>query len=81
MFERECFLDAGGFDPVFGRGDFEDLELSHRWRRGGVLRVVPGARLIHLERQSITHQNDPMVQWRAVLNSWHAQMLSPELQE
>ena len=80
MFERHRFLTLRGFDPVFGRGDFEDLEFSLRWRRaGGRLQLVPSARLTHLERQSITHQQDPLPQWRGLLNAWQAQQLSPEL--
>ena len=76
MFERCRFLELGGFNPVFGRGDFEDLDFSFRWRQaGGRLQLVPSARLTHLERQSITHTVDPMAQWRAVLNAWQAQVL------
>ena len=80
MFERQRFLDLGGFDPVFGRGDFEDLDFSLRWRRaGGRLQLVPGARLTHLERQSITHQQDPLTQWRGGLNAWQVKQLCSEL--
>jgi len=80
MFERKRFLELGGFDPVFGRGDFEDLDFSLRWRQaGGRLQLVPSARLTHLERQSITHQQDPLTQWRGVLNAWQAKQLCPEL--
>ena len=32
-FRRQDFIDSGGFDPIFGRGDYEDLELSFRWKR------------------------------------------------
>ena len=79
LFERERFLGLGGFNPVFGRGDFEDLELSRRWQQmGGRLQVVPSSRLTHLERQSITHTIDPMNQWRSVLNAWHAQQLQQD---
>jgi GT2 family glycosyltransferase len=80
MFERQRFLDLGCFDPVFGRGDFEDLEFSIRWKRaGGRLQLVPSARLTHLERQSITHQKDSLTQWRGLLNAWQAKKLCPEL--
>ena len=76
MFERQRFLELGGFSPVFGRGDFEDLDFSIRWKRaGGRLQLVPSARLTHLERQSITHNVDPMAQWRAALNAWQAKNL------
>ena len=76
MFERRRFLELGGFNPVFGRGDFEDLDFSVRWKRdGGRLQVVPSARLTHLERQSITHQQDPLAQWRGVINAWQARAL------
>lgn len=79
MFERERFLEQGGFDPVFGRGDFEDMDFSIRWKRaGGHLQVVPSACLTHLERQSITHVVDPMAQWRGLLNAWQAKALSAE---
>ena len=33
MFERDRYLGMGGLDPSFGRGDFEDLELSQRWKQ------------------------------------------------
>ena len=79
MFERKSFLELGGFDPVFGRGDFEDLDFSLRWRRsGGKLKLVPSARLTHLERQSIGHDVDPMVRWRGLLNAWQAKSLCAE---
>ena len=81
MFERHRFLEIGGFHPVFGRGDFEDLELSLRWRRsGGLLKLVPSARLTHLERQSITHEQDPLTQWRGLLNAWQAKQLCQEIE-
>ena len=80
MLKRLRFLELGGFNPVFGRGDFEDLEFSFRWKRaGGRLQVVPSSRLIHLERQSITHQDDSLAQWRGLLNAWQAKALCPEL--
>ena len=79
VFERDRFLGLGGFNPVFGRGDFEDLDLSRRWQQsGGRLQVVPSARLMHLERQSITHAVGPLTQWRAVLNAWQAQQLQQD---
>ncbi|WP_186484160.1 rhamnan synthesis F family protein [Synechococcus sp. A15-127] len=79
MFERRRFLELGGFDPVFGRGDFEDLDFSIRWKRaGGRLQLVPSARLTHLERQSITHSVDLMAQWRGLLNAWQAKALCAE---
>ena len=80
MLERRRFLELGGFDPVFGRGDFEDLEFSFRWKRaGGRLQVVPSSRLIHLERQSFHQTVDSLAQWRGLLNAWQAKSLCPEL--
>ena len=79
MFERKRFLELGGCDPVVGRGDFEDLDVSLRWRRsGGKLKLVPSARLTHLERQSIGHDVDPKVRWRGLLNAWQAKSLCAE---
>ena len=80
MFERRRFLELGGFNPVFGRGDFEDLDFSLRWRQaGGRLQLVPRSRLTHLERQSITHVQNHMAQWRGLINAWQAKALCPEL--
>jgi hypothetical protein len=80
LFERERFLELGGFDPVFGRGDFEDLELSLRWRRSmGSVQLDLGSRLIHLERQSISQEPDCLMQWRQRFNSWMAVQLCDEL--
>jgi len=76
MFERCRFLELGGFNPVFGRGDFEDLDFTLRWRQaGGRLQLVPRSRLTHLERQSITHVQNHMAQWRGLLNAWQAKAL------
>ena len=64
---------------MIGRGDFDDLDFSLRWRRsGGKLKLVPSARLTHLERQSIGHDVDPMVRWRGLLNAWQAKSLCAE---
>ena len=76
MFERRRFLELGGFNPVFGRGDFEDLDFSLRWlQAGGRLQLVPRSRLTHLERQSITHVQNHMAQWRGLINAWQAKAL------
>jgi len=80
LFGREHFLALGGFDPVFGRGDFEDLELSLRWRRSlGPVQLELRSRLTHLERQSISREPDRLAQWRQRLNSWMAMQLCDEL--
>jgi hypothetical protein len=48
------FLELGGFNPIFGSGDFEDLDLSFRWKESiGELLICSTARLVHLERQSM----------------------------
>jgi GT2 family glycosyltransferase len=80
LFGREHFLALGGFDPAFGRGDFEDLELSLRWRRSmGPVQLELRSRLTHLERQSISREPDRLAQWRQRLNSWMAVQLCDEL--
>ena len=83
IFEKSRFLSIGGFQPVFGRGDFEDLELSLRWKRlyKSKLTIIPDSRLLHLERQSIDSQETPLSQWRLMLNAWFAKRCCPELQE
>ena len=79
FFDRKTFLDLGGFDPAFGRGDFEDLEFSMRWkRRPAALLMVPSSKLIHLEGQSISRQPDLWASWRRGCNAWLAKELCPE---
>lgn len=47
---RDAFVVAGGFDPIFGRGYFEDFDLARRLeRRGWRLGVHPDTHLIHEE--------------------------------
>jgi GT2 family glycosyltransferase len=76
LFERERFLAMGGFDPVFGRGDFEDLDLSLRWQtQHGPCVIVPASRLTHLERQSISREPDRLALWRQRLNALMARWL------
>ncbi|SDW89419.1 glycosyltransferase family 2 protein [Nitrosomonas communis] len=48
MIRRDIFQEMGGFDPVFGRGYYEDIDLGRRlalrgWRFG----VHPGAQIYH----------------------------------
>ena len=81
-FQRDTFLHAGGFDPIFGRGDFEDLELSLRWKRlCGPLFQVRSASLCHLERQSMNFVESDLKDWRARFNALFAMRLCPELSE
>lgn len=79
--EQKKFIQSGGFDPVFGRCDFEDLEFSLRWQRlMGPCLIVPQSRMTHLERQSISCEPDQLASWRQVCNAWFARELCPELQ-
>ena len=79
LFERQRFLEMGGFDPCFGRGDFEDLELSQRWRQQGDLVVVPQSRLTLLERQSMDSGAEEPAAWRLQANAWLAMERCPTL--
>ena len=80
MFERERFLELGGFHPAFGRGDFEDLELSQRWsEHQGELWMVPQACLLHLERQSMGSGTEESDEWSLQANAWLAMELCPNL--
>jgi len=80
LFQRQRWLALGGFEPVFGTGDFEDLELSLRWRRAGLpLLLASDVRLLHLEGQSLARQG-LLAQWRTAANAWWARKLCPELQ-
>ena len=74
--ERQRFLGMGGFDPAFGRGDFEDLELSVRWQQQqGPCLMVTSARLVHLERQSLKPEIEVLPQARSCCNAWLARHL------
>ena len=82
MFERERFLEIGGFHPAFGRGDFEDLEFSQRWRqKQGEPWMVPQACLCHLERQSMGSGADELAEWSLQANAWLAMELCPDLSQ
>ena len=80
LFERDRFLSVGGFHPAFGRGDFEDLELSQRWKQQqGELWMVPNAQLMHLERQSMASGADESAAWALQANAWLAMALCSNL--
>lgn len=79
-FRREDFLDLGGFDPLFGCGDFEDLELSLRWKRlCGPLLIDSLVSLHHLERQSMNVADSDLKTWRGRFNALCAIRLFPEM--
>ena len=49
----DLFMNLGGFDP-FGRGDFEDLDLSLRWKEEvGPMLISLETQMVHLERQTM----------------------------
>ena len=79
-FRRQDFIDSGGFDPIFGRGDYEDLELSFRWKRCcGPILLDPLVQLIHLERQSMDGDVSDLRHWRGRFNALCAIRLCPEM--
>lgn len=79
-FRRHDFIDLGGFDPIFGRGDYEDLELSFRWKRcSGPILVEALAKLIHLERQTMDGDESDLHSWRGRFNALCAIRLCPEM--
>ena len=48
LFDREKFLQLGGFDPMFSPFGWEDVELSLRaWRRGYEVRYEPRSAVWH----------------------------------
>ncbi len=48
LIERETFADAGGFDPVYGVGYFEDVDLAFKLKERGLRTVYePRSRVVH----------------------------------
>ena len=48
LIRRNVFLEIGGFDPAFGRGYYEDIDLGRRLNlRGWRLGVYPDAHIYH----------------------------------
>ena len=48
LVRRDVFLEIGGFDPAFGRGYYEDIDLGRRLDLGGWrLGVYPDAHIYH----------------------------------
>jgi GT2 family glycosyltransferase len=48
LIERETFAEAGGFDPVYGVGYFEDVDLAFKLKERGLATVYePRSRVIH----------------------------------
>lgn len=81
-FSRDLFLSIGGFDPIFGRGDFEDLDLSIRWKQAyGDLKISRDTQLVHLERQTMDIFAVDDKQWQERFNACCAFYLRPELQQ
>ena len=81
-FNRELFLQVGGFDPIFGRGDFEDVDFSLRWKESiGPLLITRAAQLIHLERQTMNVLMSDQRQWQERFNSCCALHLNQTIQQ
>ena len=80
-FDRNLFLSLGGFDPIFGRGDFEDLHLSLLWKKEhGDLLICRSAQLMHLERQTMDTFVDDNRQWQERFNACCALHLNSDIQ-
>ena len=81
-FNRDLFLGLGGFDPIFGRGDFEDLELSLRWKEKiGPLLITQTVQMVHLERQTMNVLASEKRQWQERFNACCALHLNEQIQQ
>jgi GT2 family glycosyltransferase len=48
LIERETFAEAGGFDPVYGVGYFEDVDLAFKLKERGLATVYePRSQVVH----------------------------------
>ena len=76
ILRREVLDEVGGFNPLFGQGDFEDLEFSLRLKNAGYqLALRSDICFTHLERQSYVQDVNPETQWQTWINSWLAEVL------
>ncbi len=68
MTRKSLFLDIGGFDPIYIKGDFEDVDLCLRFEASnhkiGILRSNVA---YHLERQSISKIKDSSLRYALTL--------------
>ena len=72
----------GGFDPIFGRGDFEDLDLSLRWKeKNGALLISQTVHMVHLERQTMNVLASEKRQWQERFNACCLLHLNEQIQE
>jgi GT2 family glycosyltransferase len=59
LVRRRSFDEVGGFDTAFGRGYYEDTDLSRRWiARGWWIGIHPGAQLHHVDHGSFREVDD-----------------------
>ena len=59
-YDREKFLEMGGFDPLFEPFYLEDTDLSYgAWRRGWKILYQPGSHLYHEHRRTIGKHFSP----------------------
>lgn len=81
-FNRQLFLSLGGFDPIFGRGDFEDVDLSLRWKESvGPLLMTHETQLVHLERQTMNVFISNKRQWQERFNACCALHVNKNIQD
>lgn len=58
LFEREKFLELGGFDPVFAPFYWEDIDLSYRARKQGMICIFePEAKVDHFHQEGAIKKN------------------------
>jgi GT2 family glycosyltransferase len=83
--KKSTWVESGGFDPIYEKFDYEDLDLSTRWHEMGynikainspMVRHIGGATISNVGREQITQQHRQIY-----IAKWYDRLLKLNLGE